>query len=75
MNKYTSIFLDTSVYFAYNTPFSTLEMTNKAGIPWKIRKFRLFLWLKMLYIFSNLNIFLSSGLSPLAYSGVCPMAA
>jgi len=38
-------------------PFSTLEMTSKAGIPWKIRKFRLFLWLKMLYIFSNLNIF------------------
>ena len=57
----------------YN-PFSTLEMINKAGIPWKIRKFRLFLWLKMLYILSNSKIFLSFGLSPLAYSGVCPMA-
>lgn len=56
-------------------PFSTLEMINKAGIPWKIRKFRLFLWLKLLYIFSNLKIFLSFDLGPLAYSGVCPMAA
>lgn len=30
--------------------FSTLKMINKAGTPWEIRKFRLFLWLKMLYI-------------------------